>query len=114
MTSHTNPEGVSWCLEHQRYEPAADYIDFECSQTFLGAFYQMGLTPRRPFDRPQTRPTWEERPYVEAAQQDVTNVQSVWAAVQKLQEQIQEIRQMLADDRGRRRQRGTEQREIEL
>jgi hypothetical protein len=114
VTPHTNPEGVSWCFEHRRYEPAADYIDFECSPTFLGAYYQMGVTQRRPFERQQNRPTWEERRYVEPNQQDVTNVDSVWAAVQKIQEQIQDIRRMIADDRGRGRQRGTEQREIEL
>ena len=114
MTRDSNPDGVSWCLAHERYEPAADYIDFACSPTFLGAYHELGLTPRRPFDRAEPRPSSQEPSYVEPAQQDVSNFQSVWTSIQRLQEQIREIKQMLADSMGTGSRRATDQREIQL
>jgi hypothetical protein len=114
MALHSNPDGVSWCQAHERYEPAADYIDFECSPTFLGAYHEMGLTPRYSFAAPENRPSWQEPSYVEPAQQDVANFQSVWTSIQRMQEQIREIKNMLADDTGTGRRRGREQREIQL
>ena len=39
-----------WCYEHERHEDSNDRIDFNCSPLFLGAYYQQGLTNRRPFE----------------------------------------------------------------
>jgi hypothetical protein len=114
MDSHINSAGVSWCLSHKRYEPAADYIDFECSPLFLGAFYEMGLTTRRPFAIPESQTVQEEQGYYAPDQKDVTSIDTVWGAVQRLQEQIKDIRNMLADEKVSGRRRGREQREIEL
>jgi len=38
--------GYVWCYSHKRWERADDLIDFPCSDTFLDAYYELGLTPR--------------------------------------------------------------------
>jgi len=46
---------MTWCRAHQQFEPEDDLIDFPCSDTFLDAYYEQGLTPRRSpgyFSRP--------------------------------------------------------------
>ena len=37
-----------WCHSHQRYEPADDFIDFDCSDDWLMHYHLIGLTPRKP------------------------------------------------------------------
>ena len=49
--------GSTWCYVHKRMEEDTDYIDFPVSPTFLGAYYEQGLTQRRPAEiivRPPT------------------------------------------------------------
>jgi len=41
-------ENMVWCHSHQRYEPADDFIDFDCSDDWLMHYYLIGLTPRKP------------------------------------------------------------------
>ena len=35
----------TWCQEHQRYERADDYIDFQVSPAWRDYYYEAGLTP---------------------------------------------------------------------
>ena len=35
----------TWCHEHQRYERADDYIDFQVSPAWRDHYYEAGLTP---------------------------------------------------------------------
>ena len=37
-----------WCHSHQRFEPADDFIDFDCSDDWLMHYHLIGLTPRKP------------------------------------------------------------------
>jgi thymidylate synthase len=49
--------GSIWCHAHKRMEEDTDYIDFPVSPSFLGAYYEQGLTQRRPAEiiiRPPT------------------------------------------------------------
>ena len=41
-------ENMVWCHSHQRYEPADDFIDFDCSDDWLMHYHLIGLTPRKP------------------------------------------------------------------
>ena len=43
----------TWCYSHERLEEDTDYIDFPCSPSFLGAFNELGLTPRKPSEAPR-------------------------------------------------------------
>ena len=44
----------TYCYSHKRLESDTDYIDFPCSPAFLGAFNQLGLTPRNAAEVPRS------------------------------------------------------------
>jgi hypothetical protein len=102
----------TWCYAHKRYEDSVDYIDFPTSPTFLGAFYEMGITQRRPFEgRPE--PVEEQGLPVRGDEEYARMFQDMRNEIEKLRRDIRRL-QMPAPARPTSEPTQRQQREINV
>ena len=103
--------GSTWCHAHKRMEEDTDLIDYPVSPTFLGAFYEQGLTQRRPFEAEQKPPTLleESRGYTN---NPIVNDDELWRRIDSQNKQIAELRAQIKELYSRPQNQQSRQREI--
>ena len=100
-----------WCYAHKRWEDDTDYIDFTCSPTFLGAYYEQGLTQRRPAEivvRPPTEmevAKMEENHPIRGLEQYGEMFQAMKAEIESLRKELRELKTSPVQRRGQLQQR---------
>ena len=103
--------GSVWCHAHKRMEEDTDYIDFPVSPTFLGAYYEQGLTQRRPFEAEQKPPTLLEESRV-YTNNPIVNDDELWRRIDSQNKQIAELRAQIKELYSRPQNQQSRQREI--
>ena len=100
-----------WCYAHKRWEDDTDYIDFAVSPTFLGAYYEQGLTQRRPAEivvRPPTEmevAKMEENHPIRGLEQYGEQFQAMKAEIESLRKELRELKTSPVQRRGQLQQR---------
>ena len=88
--------GSQWCHAHQRMEEDTDLIDYPVSPTFLGAYYEQGLTQRRPFESESKPPTGLEEARV-YTNNPIVNDDELWRRIESQNKQIAELRAQIKE-----------------
>ena len=103
--------GSIYCHAHKRMEEDTDYIDFPVSPTFLGAYYEQGLTQRRPAEiivRPPTEmevAKMEENHPIRGLEQYGEMFQAMKEEVEQLRKELRELKTSPVQRRGQVQQR---------
>ena len=107
--------GSIWCHAHKRMEEDTDYIDFPVSPSFLGAYYEQGLTQRRPAEiiiRPPTEleiAKLQENQPIRGLEQYGEMFQTMQEKIDTLTKEIRELKTSPVQRRG-----VVEQRDIDV
>lgn len=107
--------GSIWCHAHKRMEEDTDYIDFPVSPSFLGAYYEQGLTQRRPAEiiiRPPTEleiAKLQENQPIRGLEQYGEMFQAMQEKIDTLTKEIRELKTSPVQRRG-----VVEQRDIDV
>ena len=107
--------GSIWCHAHKRMEEDTDYIDFPVSPSFLGAYYEQGLTQRRPAEiiiRPPTEleiAKLQENQPIRGLEQYGEMFQAMQGKIDTLTKEIRELKTSPVQRRG-----VVEQRDIDV
>ena len=107
--------GSVWCHAHKRMEEDTDYIDFPVSPSFLGAYYEQGLTQRRPAEiiiRPPTEleiAKLQENQPIRGLEQYGEMFQAMQEKIDTLTKEIRELKTSPVQRRG-----VVEQRDIDV
>ena len=107
--------GSIWCHAHKRMEEDTAYIDFPVSPSFLGAYYEQGLTQRRPAEiiiRPPTEleiAKLQENQPIRGLEQYGEMFQAMQEKIDTLTKEIRELKTSPVQRRG-----VVEQRDIDV
>ena len=88
--------GSVWCHAHKRMEEDTDYIDYPVSPSFLGAYYEQGLTQRRPAEIIVRPPTEMEIAKLEA-NHPIRGLEQYGEMFQAMQDKIDSLSKEIRD-----------------